>query len=189
MKNFPRVGDILIGFLLGAISIGVINLVTAPPRGKPIELNPSPTPSPVRVHVSGAVENPGVYTLPPGAIVQDAINAAGGLSNSATLETINLASPLKDGEQVFVYSSSEIEQSGRFSSTPSDAIPSPLQININTADVSDLELLPGIGPSLAQKIIEFRQENGPFETIDDLLDVSGIGPSKLEEIIDHIVVR
>jgi competence protein ComEA len=187
MKNLPQIGNILIGFLLGVISVGVINLVTSPPRGRPIELNPPPTPSPIRVHVNGAIENPGVYTLPADAITQDAIDAAGGVSDGAYLDNINLASQLKDGAQIYVPSLNENEGETTLSSSPTN--PTHPRININTAAASDLELLPGIGPSLAQKIIEFRQENGPFETIEDLLDVSGIGPSKLEEIRDHVTIR
>jgi competence protein ComEA len=187
MKNFPQVGNILIGFLLGVISVGVINLVTAPPRGKPIELLPPPTPSPLRVHVNGAVQNPGIYTLPADSIVQDAINAAGGLTQSAVLHNLNLASPLEDGELIYINSPDESGQGNLLSSTLLN--PDTPKINLNIATASEMELLPGIGPSLAQKIIDFRQENGPFETIEDLLDVSGIGPSKLEEIREHVVIR
>jgi competence protein ComEA len=94
---------------------------------------------------------------------------------------------LKDGAQIYVPSLNENEGETTLSSSPTN--PTHPRININTAAASDLELLPGIGPSLAQKIIEFRQENGPFETIEDLLDVSGIRPSKLEEIRDHVTNR
>ena len=104
MKKLPQVGNILIAFLLGAISVGIINLVTAPPRGEPIELNPLPTHSPIRVHVNGEIHFPGVYTLAHDSIVQDAINAAGGLTQAASLTNINLASPLKDGELIYIYS-------------------------------------------------------------------------------------
>lgn len=187
MNRTSQIGNILIGFLLGVISVSVINLVTAPPRGTPIELSPPPSPAPIRVHVNGAINSPGVYTLVPGSIAQDAIDAAGGPTDSAMLLNINLASPLEDGELIYIYSTDEHQQDPHLSSTPSD--PNTPKINVNTATASDLELLPGIGPSLAQSIVEFRGNNGPFETVEDLLDISGIGPAKLEEIKDYIVVR
>lgn len=187
MKRFSQVGSILIGFLLGVIAIGVINLVNAPPRGTPIKINPPPSPLPLRVHVNGAIQNPGVYTLPPGSIIQDAINTAGGITHSATLDNLNLASPLKDGQLIYVYSSEENEPASPLAATQNN--PNSPSINLNTASASDLETLPGIGPSLAEKIIEFRQLNGPFESLDDLLAVSGIGPSKLEDIRDYTVIR
>ena len=101
MKHFPRIGNVLIGFLLGLIAMGVINLISVPARGFPIQLDPPPTASPFRIHVNGAVLNPGVYNLPQGSIVQDAINAAGGSTYTASLENINLASPLKDGQLIY----------------------------------------------------------------------------------------
>jgi competence protein ComEA len=119
--------------------------------------------------------------------VQDAIDAAGGITSSADLESINLASPLDNGELIYIYPSSETD--GERSLATSPTIPNTPLLNINTANASDLESLPGIGPSIAGKIIEFRQANGPFETLDDLLAISGIGPSKLEEIRDFVVVR
>lgn len=187
MKSFPQIGNFLVGLFLVIIIAAVINLVTAQPRGIPIELSPPPTPAPVRVHVNGAVGHPDVYSLPSGSIVQDAIEAAGGLTSVASIENINLASPLQDGQLIYIFSNEE-------STTESSHIPPSSnttirQININTADASDLERLPGIGPSLAGKIVEFRQLNGPFETVEQLLEISGIGPSKLEEIKDYIVVR
>jgi competence protein ComEA len=187
MNRFSQAGNILIGFLLGAIALGAINLITAPPRGTSIEIEPPPTPAPVRVHVNGAIHHPGVYTLPAGSIVQDAIVAAGGVTHSAITDNLNLASPIEDGELIYIFSSEEDEQNSQ-PSNPSDNPISP-KINLNTASASDLETLPGIGPSIAGKIIEFRQINGPFETLDDLLAISGIGPSKLDEIRDYAVVR
>jgi competence protein ComEA len=187
MNSFSRIGNILIGFLLGLIAIGVINLISAPPRGYPIQLDPPPTASPIRVHVNGAVMHPGVYSLPQGSIVQDAITAAGGSTYTASLENINLASPLKNGQLIYIFNSEEIEQNSLL--TPTQSNPNFPKINLNTADASDLVNLPGIGPSLAGMIIEYRQANGPFEDLDDLLAVSGIGPSKLEAIKDYAVVR
>jgi competence protein ComEA len=136
------------------------------------------------VHVSGAVNTPGVYALANGSIVQDAIDSAGGATLDASFETINLAAPLHDGQLITIARVSEVTPV----SQPAPGTPSQ-KININTARETDLESLPGIGPSLAAKIIEFRQQNGPFSTLDDLLQVSGIGTSKLAQIEEFIVVR
>jgi competence protein ComEA len=187
MKSFPQIGNFLVSLFLVIIIAAVINLVTAQPRGISIELSPPPTPAPVRVHVNGAVIDPGVYSLPSRSIVQDAIEAAGGLTSVASIENINLASPLQDGQLIYIFSSDE--PSTESSHTPPSSNTTIPRININTADASDLERLPGIGPSLAGKIVEFRQLNGTFETVEQLLEVSGIGPSKLEEIKDYIIVR
>lgn len=187
MKNYTQLVNILIGFLLGVVAILTINLITAPPRGLPIELNPPPTPQPLRIHVNGAVQYPGVYTLPPGSIVQDVIDLAGGITGLADLKNTNLASPLLDGQLVYIYSTSE---QGTVSDNPSTPVnPNITKLNLNTATAIDLETLPGIGPSLAEEIVNFRSENGPFETIEDLLEISGIGPAKLEQLRDYVIVR
>jgi competence protein ComEA len=187
MKNYPQLVNILIGFLLGVVALLAINLISAPARGLPIELIPPPTPQPLRIHVNGAIENPGVYTLPAGSIVQDAISQAGGITASADLSNTNLASPLADGQLVYIYSTSETDV--RNDDPTTSANPNTAKINLNTASVSDLESLPGIGPSLAEEIVNFRSENGPFETVENLLEVSGIGPVKLEQLRDYVLVR
>ncbi len=128
------------------------------------------------VHVAGAAERPGVYLLPRLSIVQDALDAAGGPTSSADLE---------DGQRVYI---PQITTLG--SSTGEEVIPSEIDpaqmIKINTASAAELELLPGIGPSLAKEIIDHRSANGLFNTADDLLAVSGIGPAKVELIRDLI---
>jgi competence protein ComEA len=137
------------------------------------------------IHVAGAAERPGVYLLPHGSIVQDALDAAGGPTSSADLDRINLAADLEDGQRVYV---PQMTASGTLTSEevrPSEIDPA-LMININTAGAAELELLPGIGPSLAKEIMEHRSANGLFNTADDLLAVSGIGPAKVEQIRDLI---
>ena len=154
-------------------------LLTSPPRGDPIVLA---EPANLRVHVAGAVLRPGVYELPFGSIVQDAIDAAGGLSADASQGRVNLAAALENGQQVFVPQFSEAAPS----------IPNPgnssEQISINTASAPELERLPGIGPVLAQRIVEYREQNGPYQRLEDLLEVEGIGPSKLEGLQEYIQV-
>ncbi|MGB2896274.1 MAG: ComEA family DNA-binding protein [Anaerolineales bacterium] len=137
------------------------------------------------VHVAGAAERPGVYLLPRGCIVQDALDAAGGPTAAADLNRINLAADLEDGQRVYVPQISAAGFSSGVEALPS-AVDSEQMININTAGAAELELLPGIGPSLAQEITDHRSANGLFNTLDDLLAVSGIGPAKVEQIRDLI---
>lgn len=145
---------------------------------------PSPTPAPVRVYVSGAVKSPGVYTLPPGSIVQDAVELAGGFAEGADASSINLAARLSDGQQVPVLLKGE----SRPSNTPQAVATLSGPVNVNTASASELEALPGIGPVLAQIILQYRQEHGPFRTVDALLLVPGIGPATLDKIRGFITL-
>ncbi len=187
MKFIPQGTLIILGLLVGLIAAGFVVLLSARPRGEPIQLQPPASPAPLRVHVSGAVNQPGVYNLPDGSIAQDAINAAGGPTSQASFANINLAAPLRDGQLIILGS---IEDSAPQSNSNSKtSLTSSFQINVNTATAPELESLPGIGPSLAASIVAFRQENGPFTELEDLLAVSGIGPAKLEQIRSFVIVR
>ena len=124
----------------------------------------------VVVHVVGKVMQPGVVELPIGSRVQDAIEAVGGATKDKALESVNLARPVVDGEQIIV----GVPTEGATSST----------ISINSASVDQLDELPGVGPAIAERIVKWREENGPFTSIDELTEVSGIGPSILEQIRD-----
>ncbi len=143
----------------------------------------TPTPRPLRVYVSGAVAQPDVYTLPPESIVKDAIQAAGGATADADLESINLALPLSDAMQVHVPRQGEASPPPPPSGSRSSGLD---RINLNTASAAELETLPGIGPTLAQRILDYRQAHGPFETIEQVMDVPGIGPATFEQIKDLI---
>jgi competence protein ComEA len=134
----------------------------------------------VRFHIIGAVNSPGVYTLSPGALVQDAIQAAGGPSADADLETLNLATMIRDQQQIIVprLSPALIPGSRTITLEGSDDD----LVNINTADSATLQTLPGIGPVLAGRIIDYRNEHGPFNTIDDLSAIKGIGETRLEQL-------
>jgi competence protein ComEA len=146
---------------------------------------PTPTPGPIQVYVSGAVAHPDVYTLPAGAIVQAALEAAGGPDGDADLEHLNLARPLKDGEHVYV------PRVGEAPTPPAEGGPTVVTgpVNINIATQTELETLPGIGPVLAGRIIEYREANGPFGSIEDIQNVPGIGPSIFEDIKESIMVN
>ncbi len=150
------------------------------------------------VHVAGEVKKPGVYRLPPGSRVVDAVNLAQPTEHSA-LDYLNLAAPLQDGQQIMVYSLEEIKQrdvsGGIGNSSPLAAAGSgtsygtaPGRININNAGRAELESLPGIGPSLAQRIIDYRAKHGPFLSIEDVQNVSGIGEKRFEQIRELICV-
>jgi len=189
-------------WLIGGLLIGgILYLVISPPRGKAIQLLPPPTPAPIQVHVIGAVIKPGLYYLPTQSRVNDAIDAAGGLQANANTYALNLAAQLQDGEQLVIPTQiptpnpTEIELSIQTRSNTEQINPFPTEnlesnglININTATQEELETLPGIGPVTAEKIILYRQINGPFTTIEAILDVSGIGPVKFAGIKDLITV-
>jgi competence protein ComEA len=140
------------------------------------------------VHVAGEVKSPGVYALPNGARMIDAVTAAGGATARADLEVINLATPLMDSSQIYVPAKG-------VAARPSFARPQPGVngvvatpgassasgiVNINRASVSELDALPGVGPATAQAIVDYRMANGPFGSPEDLLNVKGIGPTKFD---------
>ncbi len=192
----------LVGVMAGFALAGLLLFILRAPSGEPISLQPAPTKEPIAVHIIGAVPRPGLYEFAEGARVQDAINAAGGLLSSANVASINLAALLEDGQQLDIpYKSGEeplAEDSGGGeddlnlpgdTEEPTDTGGSEDDlININTASLEELDSLPGIGPSIAQRIIDYRDENGPFASIEDLLNVSGIGPSTFDQIKDLITV-
>ena len=159
---------------------------TPPPTSTPL---PTPAPLPIRVHVSGAVRQPAVYELPPGSIVQDALDAAGGPAPDADLDHINLALGLQDQQQVYVPCQGETNpppsvSGGALGSGGSAGA----MVNINTATTVELETLPRIGPVTAQHIVDYREANGSFESIEDIQDVPGIGPATFEGLRDMITV-
>jgi competence protein ComEA len=177
----------LLGLLSGLMAAGFVLLFISRPRRYPIQLLPPPTASPLRIHVAGAVRHPGVYAVPINGIWESAIIAAGGELPEADLERINLAAPLEDGQHLFV--------PYRMSTDPGSPTGAPPDLNVaslvdvNHATLFDLEQLPGIGPSLAKNIVDFRETHGFFLIPEDLLQVSGIGPSKLAQIRDLIICR
>ena len=151
------------------------------------------------VHIAGAVKTPGVYQLQVGARINDGVVAAGGATAQADLDSVNLAMLLSEGEQIYIPKRNDkphIIVQPRFTSSSNlnssnSATNNELQIsiNINTATAIELEQLAGVGPSTAKAIIEFRQKNGGFKTVEDLLNVRGIGPAKLSEILPQARVN
>ncbi len=143
----------------------------------------------VFVHVAGAVGRPGLYELPEGARVNDAVEAAGGATGKADLDGLNLASRVKDGDKVLV--PSRVPAGGPPGGAPG-ASGTPAArgglVNLNAATLADLETLPGVGPALAQRIIDYRTEHGGFRRVEDLMEVAGIGPKTYEDIKDRVTV-
>lgn len=152
------------------------------------EADASAPPALLLVDVAGWVRRPGVYEFAGGSRVIDAIEAAGGARPGALLEALNLAAPLADGTQILV------PREGEAGAVPAPAGAGAVSgvagalININTASATELEALPGIGEVIAQRIVDFRTDSGPFTSVDQLLDVSGIGDAILGSIRELVTV-
>jgi competence protein ComEA len=174
--------------------------------------NPTPEASAIFVDVYGAVMAPSVYELPSGSRVHDAIEIAGGLTDKADIRYINRAAALNDGDRVYVPTEAEIKEGDPLPASAGIIMPGASAgdqgaatavtpgggqgagaaqvrlININTADTVALQALNGVGPSTAQKIIDYREANGPFAKTEDLKKVSGIGDNTYEKMKDYICV-
>ena len=177
-----------------------------PPQPVP-KLQRPPSSSEIVVHITGAVQSPGVYRLSTDARIQDAIEKAGGTTASADVHRLNLATKVRDGQQICVPESpqvvssfADVQRNPHTNSTllsspaslnqPSTRTSSPLEeslINLNTATSEQLQTLPRIGPVAAQRIIEYRETYGPFSTVEELTTVKGIGQKTLEKI-QHLIV-
>ena len=164
----------------------------------------------IYVYVTGEVNNPGVFVLPYGSRISDAIDYAGGVTQNADIMKVNLVYMLQDGMKVNIPSSKELKNNPNFeyitmssgdekndanirsslstSDSKNESAFKISNVNINTATQTELETLPGIGPSLALKIINYRKENGKFKSIEELKNVSGIGDNKYDEIKKYIYV-
>ena len=141
------------------------------------------------VHVAGCVNTPGVYYLASGSRIVDAIEAAGGFTDDASADALNLASSVSDGMKVFVAS---LQQDDQTNQGVNHLVEATMQgsslVNINTASIAKLQELPGIGPSMAARIVAFRDQHGYFKSIEELMNVSGIGEKKLEALRDFVTV-
>jgi competence protein ComEA len=180
-----RTQALALGLVLAAILIGAGLGVTgdmAPVETTPVTVETASSSDPVfPVYVSGWVTAPGVVEMSDGAIVADAVAAAGGALEGALLDEINLARPLVEGDHVQIPGPGDSLATG--GGERDDGL-----ISLNQADATALEDLPGVGPVLADRIVAHREANGPFETVEDLLEVPGIGEAKLAAMRDSIAV-
>jgi competence protein ComEA len=144
---------------------------------------PAPVAARPLVHVVGAVRHPGVYQLDDGARARDAVAAAGGATRRAALDGLNLAAPVADGEQVVVP-----VRGGGGAVAPAAAGSSDAPVHLNSATLEQLETLDGVGPALAQRIIDYRSEHGGFRSLDELDQVSGFGPARMAALHGHVAL-
>ena len=191
-----RIAQVVFLSLVGIVAFVVIYVIlkrpepASPPLVITLQPRPTaepvtPTPATINVYVSGAVKKPDVYALPLNSIVKDAITAAGGATTDADLDRINLATHLADQMQVYVPRQGEAAPPPQNGLVPGAAAE---KININTASVEELDKLPGIGPTIAKAIIDYRTKYGPFKTIDGIKDVPRIGDALFEKMKDMITV-
>jgi competence protein ComEA len=154
--------------------------------GFPLPRAAPPAPPPLLVvDVAGAVSRPGLYRLPQGSRIADALAKAGGTTAKAATDTVNLAAPLADGEQIVV----PAKVPGGAAVAPGGESPAATSgpVSLSAATVEQLDALPGIGPVTAQKIVDYRTEHGAFHSVDELDAISGIGPAKLDQLRDLVV--
>jgi competence protein ComEA len=174
----------------GAVAIAVLLVLVvrhlggggaAAPAVTPVRAPAKPAAAKLLViDVAGAVRRPGLYRLRSGSRIDDAIAAAGGATGKAQLDTVNLAAPVADGEQVVV---PERGSAGSAAATPPAAGSSPsAPVDLNSATLEQLEALPGIGPVTAQKILDYRQQHGAFHSVEELQGVPGIGPAHMAQL-------
>lgn len=185
-----------LGLIGGAVALRAAATPTAPPVTLPepaVTATAEPDPGPtheavVWVHVVGQVAAPGVISLPAGSRVADALAAAGGALPEADLAALNLAAVVQDGAQVRVPApGEEVEAAGVGDPAGGSGAPDGT-IDLNTASAAELETLPGIGPVLAERVISWRSEHGPFSDVDQLQNVPGIGPAVLGQVRDRVRV-
>ncbi|MDK1010047.1 MAG: ComEA family DNA-binding protein [Actinomycetota bacterium] len=170
-------GVAILAVVVGVIWFG-IGAAEAPPAASGAPIRAAQVDAGIRVHISGAVVAPGVVELPSDSIVADAVGAAGGATHDADLTSINLAAALRAGERIVILT---VGVSGELMGARAET-----GIDLNTASASELESLPGVGPVLAERIVAYRTDRGPFRTVEDLLDVPGIGEAKLALMRDAI---
>jgi len=211
-RNQLIVAYIIVGLALVGIVVlvvrtaprgsGEVKIIEPGAAGASTEMLP-PKPQKLSIHVAGKVKKPGLYEVAFGSRVKDAIQAAGGALPNADLESINLAEKLEDGEQVYIAQVGKIKppavsvirggksakptgESGKSSARSSGpkklSKPGEGTVSINSAGLDELQRLPGIGPAYAQRIIDYRIQHGRFQAVDELDEVKGIGPKKLEKL-------
>lgn len=196
---------LLAGVLIGLLAAGLVLLISSPINGHPIALSPPPSPTPthkpkptatqtpIKVQIGGEVRHPGIYSIEEDARLGDLIECAGGLKGSADVLRINSVAICSDGDYFYIPAvNEEIPKTARNApqnllgeTTPKFTYP----LDLNQASKDELESLPGIGPEKAEDILAYREAFGPFESVEDLLKVEGIGPKTLESIRQFLVIE
>lgn len=186
-KYQTAIGITLIAIIL--ISGGILLFARAQGQKSDVKILEN-SESSIKVDVEGAVKNPGLYTMKQGDRVDDAIKAAGGTTDNADLSKLDkgLASKLTDGERILVPLKGESALGTTTTSSSSSSSQQQGKININTASLSDLDKLPGVGPATAQKIIDYRTQKGTFGSIEEIKEVNGIGEAKYNKLKDLITI-
>ncbi len=190
--SLTRIGLAVVALVAAVAAVYAIFQALDERSAPPIVIEDASANLPLVVEVRGEVVAPGVFELSPGARLQDAIRAAGGLSNEADLSTVNLARRLRDGELLVILA---LPASGSTPVLPAvgveDAVSAEnpgARININSATAEELEALPSIGEVIAARIIAYREQNGPFRSVDDLIHVEGISDRTIDEIRNLVTV-
>ena len=188
--SVTRIGLAVVALVAAVAAVYALFQALDERSAPPIVIEDAAANLPVVVEVRGEVEAPGVYELSPGARLQDAIAAAGGLTKEADLSTVNLARRLRDGELVVILalpapgSTPTVPTAGAGDATSAEDPRA--RININTATAEELEALPGVGEVIAARIIAYREQNGPFRSVDDLIHVQGISDRTIDEFRDLV---
>ena len=188
--SVTRIGLAVVALVAAVAAVYAIFQALDERSAPPILIEDASANLPLVVEVRGEVAAPGVFALSPGARLQDAIRAAGGLSNEADLSTVNLARRLRDGELVVILA---LPTPGSTPVLPADGADNSTlaedrraRININTATAEELEALPSVGEVIAARIIAYREQNGPFRSVDDLIHVQGISDQTIDEFRDLV---
>jgi len=185
---------VILGAVFGVVVLAPHGTTSAAPPSPPVfeSVTSSSTTLPqVLVHAAGAVRQPGLHSLPSGSRIADLIEAAGGVDETVDIDRVNLAAPVSDGERVYVPRRDEPVPAASTLSPELGGFPSGLgrPLDLNTATQQQLDELPGVGPATAAAILAERKSRGRFASVDDLLDVRGIGTAKLEEIRGLVTTR
>jgi competence protein ComEA len=184
--SVTRIGLAVVALVAGIAVVNTLYRAFDERSAPPIVIEDATATLPVIVEMRGEIETPGVYELSPGARLQDAITAAGGLTEEADLSTVNLARRLRDGELIVIVpqpvpgSTPRVPLAGAGDAATADE--SRVRININTATSEELEALPGVGEVIAKRIIEYREQHGPYRSVDDLIHVEGISDRAIDGI-------
>lgn len=181
---------VILGVLVGLVMLLIVLLIRTPRDTAVLEVVPESQADTIQVWVGGEVANPGLYTVPRGSRVADAVTAAGGATDEGDVTGLGMAAPLEDADQIIVprARSSDTAPAGTAASSGEAEPGGSGRINVNTATASELETLNGVGPVIAERIRAYRQANGPFQSVDELAQVSGISDRMVDEFGSSITV-